>query len=109
MVTWLSVRFAWVNRIVKSELTLLCYRGQMLRQAMKRERTPPDEIMEAVRRQGLGSLTDVEAVVLESGATLTVIRHSPGQTHSILDNVSRVPGDAEIPSPHDPDVKHSPH
>lgn len=90
VVTWLSVRSKRVDAIIKSEPTLLCYQGQFLHEAMRRERVTRGEVLEAVRRQGLPSMEEVEAVVLESGATLTVIRRTPGRSVSVLDNVQKI-------------------
>ncbi len=72
IVTWLSVRSKGVARIVKSEPTLLYYRGQMLYSAMKKERVLEDEILSALRSHGHLALADVEAVVLETDGTMSV-------------------------------------
>jgi uncharacterized membrane protein YcaP (DUF421 family) len=95
VVTWLSVRSRWVSRVVKSEPVMLCYRGQMLEAAMRRERVTASEVLEAVRRQGMRSVADAEAVVLETGAILTVIGRGPvegagaGERAPVLRDVKR--------------------
>lgn len=73
-VAWLSVRSPWVEALVKSEPTLLLYRGQLLRPAMQRERVSQTEIEAAVRQQGSADPADVAAVVLETDGTFSVIK-----------------------------------
>jgi len=73
-VAWLSVRSPWVEALVKSEPTLLLYRGQFLRPAMKRERVSKAEIEAAVREQGVADPAAVAAVVLETDGTFSVIQ-----------------------------------
>lgn len=78
-VAWLSVRFTWVEGLVKSEPTLLLYRGQFLRPAMQRERVSQTEIEAAVRQQGIAEPAAVAAVVLETDGTFSVIQ-AEGET-----------------------------
>lgn len=73
IVTWSSVRWKWAHRLTKSEPTLLLYRGQMQRQAMRRERITEDEIQAAVRSSNIHTLQKVDAVVLETDGSLTVV------------------------------------
>ena len=75
-VAWLSVRSPAVGRLVKSEPRLLFFRGEFLRDAMRRERVTEGEVLAAVREQGVGSVADVEAVVLETAGTVSVLKKS---------------------------------
>lgn len=95
IVAWLSVRSAAVNRLVKSEPTLLLYRGELLRDALRRTRVTDGEVAAAVRQQGIAALEDVEAVVLETDASFTVVPGSAGQGNSALANVAGYPGGAD--------------
>jgi len=76
-VTWLSVRSATVRRLVKAEPTLLFCRGHMLPHALRTQRVTPDEVRAAVRSQKVGVMTDVEAVILETDGSFSVLRRSP--------------------------------
>jgi len=91
-ITWLSVRSSEIGRLVKAEPALLLYRGEFLPGALKRERVVKDEVLAAVRGQGVENLADVEAVVLETQGELTVIRPSEAQGESSLQNVAPAPG-----------------
>ena len=80
-VTYVSVRWKAFATLVKSEPTLLVLDGRWLPGAMKRERVTQDEILAAVRAQGLGDLSEVRAVVLESDGSISVVHgKDPGQS-----------------------------
>ena len=68
----LSVCFGWVRRAVKSEPWVLLLRGQLLHDAMRRERVTADELESVVRGAGMGSLDQAGAVVLETDGTFHV-------------------------------------
>lgn len=76
IVAWLSVRSPWVEALVKSEPTLLFYRGRFLHDVMRRERVSQEEIEAAVRQEVMSDPADVAAVVLETDGTFSVIQHS---------------------------------
>ena len=72
-VTSLQLRLPRFSRWVQAEPTLLVYRGQILHDAVRRERLAEKELDGAARKHGLGSLQDAEAVVLEADGRLSVI------------------------------------
>ncbi|CAA9309753.1 MAG: FIG00989832: hypothetical protein [uncultured Chloroflexia bacterium] len=72
-ITWLSVRSGTVQKLVKSEPSLLFHDGDFLEQVMKRERVTRDEVRAAVRQQGKGSMAEVNSVILETDGTFSVI------------------------------------
>ncbi len=73
VITWTSFRWKSVARLAKSEPAALVYRGQMLPDAMRRERVLATEIEVAVRQSGLGRVADADLVVLETDGTLSVL------------------------------------
>lgn len=83
VVTWLSVRSKQVLRLVKSEPTLVFFRGQMLPAALNNQRVTAEEVRAAVRGAGKSQLEDVEAVILETDGSF-----------SVLDGAGRVAGSA---------------
>lgn len=87
-VTWLSVRFRVVRRLVKAEPRLLLRRGQFLREAMARERVTESEILAAMRGRGIADPTHVEAVVLETDGSFSIVRDPARGPHSTLVDVS---------------------
>lgn len=74
LVTFASVRSNSVAKLIRSEPTLLVRSGSFCRDAMMRQRITEDEIMSAVRSNGSEGLDEVEAVVLESDGTLSIIK-----------------------------------
>ena len=93
VVAWLSVRSRAVDRLMKSEPRLLFYRGEFLRDAMRSERVTEGEVLSAVREQGVAGLEEVEAVVIETASTLSVLKKSEGRS-SALRPVVGVPAGA---------------
>lgn len=77
-VTWSSVRFAWVRRLVTGEPALLLHEGSMLPQAMRRARVTKDEVRAAVREAGIPTLARVRAVVLETDGSISVVERADG-------------------------------
>jgi uncharacterized membrane protein YcaP (DUF421 family) len=73
LLAWVSVRSGTVRRLIKSQPRLLYHRGEFLEGPMRAERVTRKEILQAARTQGLASLDDVEAVVLDTDGTLDVI------------------------------------
>ncbi|WP_437941682.1 DUF421 domain-containing protein [Sorangium sp. So ce341] len=77
LITWLSVRSKTVSQMVKAEPALLVHRGEVLPRALKQERVVEAELLAAARNHGLTSLSDVEAIILETDGSFSVIRRSP--------------------------------
>lgn len=77
LLTWSSVRWPWVRRLVTGEPALLLYHGKPLPGALRRARVTHDELRAAVRAAGLISLDEVEAIVLETEGSLSVVRRNP--------------------------------
>jgi uncharacterized membrane protein YcaP (DUF421 family) len=95
-VAWLSVRSKTVSQLVKSEPTLLVYRGEVLHQARRAQRVTEDEVLAAVRAGGFASLDAVEAVVLETDGTFTVTSPPDGPP-SAMGTVDHYPADRTSP------------
>jgi uncharacterized membrane protein YcaP (DUF421 family) len=73
-VAWLSVRSEQVRALVKSEPTLVLHRGRFLDGAMKAQRITRDEVLAALRAEGVANPANVHAVVLETDGSISVIR-----------------------------------
>jgi uncharacterized membrane protein YcaP (DUF421 family) len=89
VVTWSSVRVRWVRRVTTGEPSLLLFRGQFLTSAMRRARVTRDEICSAVRASGCGSLQAVEAVVLETDGSFSVVAESQAGDRSALQGMAQ--------------------
>lgn len=78
-VTWTSVRSPGFDRLIKSEPALLLRRGELLHEAMRRERVTADEVMSAIRDAGADEFGAASAVILESDGALTALLAGPGR------------------------------
>lgn len=87
-ITWLSVRSKTISRLVKSEPTLLVYQGQFLSAALRAERLTEDEVLAELRAQGLASVTEAAAVVLETGGDLSVLKQTAVSPQVVLQGMS---------------------
>ena len=72
-VTFLSVRSSAFQDFVKARPTLIFHRGRYLEDAMRKERVTREEILAALRSQGRTDAGSVDAVVLETDGSLTVM------------------------------------
>jgi uncharacterized membrane protein YcaP (DUF421 family) len=97
VVTWSSVRAGWVRRLVTGKPLMLLYRSEFLPESLRRARVTKDEVRAAVRSSGLASLKEVEAVVLETDGSLSVVRRSRESGGSSLEGVRRPWGDQGEP------------
>ncbi|QKZ13832.1 DUF421 domain-containing protein [Spirosoma sp. KUDC1026] len=88
-VAWLSIRWPWFQRAIKSEPTLLFHQGQYLRLALRRERVAEGEVLAAIRSSGAARLEDVTAVVLETDGSFTVIQKGSQDSVTSLQNVQQ--------------------
>lgn len=84
-ITWLSTHSKSAVSLVKSEPRLLVYQGKLLHDSMVSERVLEAEVRQAVRSAGIASLEEVEAVVLETDGTFSVVRPAGGQEDALAD------------------------
>ncbi|RJP78897.1 MAG: DUF421 domain-containing protein [Candidatus Zixiibacteriota bacterium] len=87
VVAWSSTHWGFFNRLVKSEPKLLYYQGTMLRQAMRQERVVEVEMLQAVRSSGFSSLADVDAVIIETDGSFSVVSTSGERRETALQDV----------------------
>ncbi|MDQ3541889.1 MAG: DUF421 domain-containing protein [Chloroflexota bacterium] len=83
VVTWSSVRSKAIGRLMKSDPTLLFYQGRFLHEQLRHSRVVEEEVLAAVRQQGIASLDDVDAVVLETDGTMAVVTPGSGGRSSL--------------------------
>jgi uncharacterized membrane protein YcaP (DUF421 family) len=87
VVTRLSVWSDKFQCLVKSTPVMLLFEGTFQHEAMSRERVTEAEIRSALRGQGISSVEEVAAVVLETDGTFSVIRGWAGGDRSALADV----------------------
>jgi uncharacterized membrane protein YcaP (DUF421 family) len=89
LMTFLSVRSAVFKRIIKAEPDLLFYNGDFIKEAMKKKRILEVEVLQAARTNGISSIKQVEAVVLETDGSISVIKKSEKGEQSTLSNTTK--------------------
>jgi uncharacterized membrane protein YcaP (DUF421 family) len=85
----LSVRSKRIREIIKTEPFLLFYNGEYLKDALMNHRITEDEVLQMIRSEGISSLEEVQAVVLETNGRLSVTKKSGDAGKSALENVVR--------------------
>ncbi len=92
VITWLSVRAPWFDRLVKSEPTLLLRKGEFLDRALRQQRVTREEVLAALRANGVADISTVAAVVLETDGSISVIRETDAEMprESTLQSTSAV-------------------
>jgi uncharacterized membrane protein YcaP (DUF421 family) len=102
-VAWLSVRSERFQGLIKAEPSLLFLRGRFLANALRRERVTEEEILAAVRSQGIAQLSQVAAVILETDGSFSVIGAGEGagevETLRYVDAGDGAGGGPERPRP----------
>src|SRR5690606_25587110 len=73
LITRSSVKFRKIDKLVKANPVMLFYQGELLQDAMEHERVGRDEILACMRENGLSTLSQVEAIVLETNGKLSAI------------------------------------
>ena len=89
MLQFLVTKYASISTpfssFILSEPRIVFYQGQFLPDAMRDERLTRQEIECAMRSEGMNSFDDIEAIVFESDAKLTIIP-KPSTTDASNDN-----------------------
>jgi uncharacterized membrane protein YcaP (DUF421 family) len=87
LVAWISARWPRMRGVFTAEPALLLAGGRFRHDAMRRNRLTESELRQAVRMQGTGDLSRVEAVVFETNGKLSVITSSSYGDGSALADV----------------------
>ncbi len=94
VITWIAARSNVVQKLIKSEPSLLLYQGRFLEKTLKSERVTEGEVLAAIRTNGSASIEDIEAVVLETDGTFSVIPKANGNSMSAMKDVRGFPKNA---------------
>ncbi len=89
-VSWSVVRSRLAGKAVRKQPVLLLRDGVLLERPLKDSRMTADDVRSAVRKQGIGALDDVAAVVLETDGKLAVVSQSAVGSGSALEGVEGI-------------------
>jgi uncharacterized membrane protein YcaP (DUF421 family) len=87
LATWLSVRSAYINAIMKTRPSLLLMDGSLIPATLKTVRVTEGEVHAAIRQSGLGGVEQVAAVIMESDGSLSVIAREKLGSGSALQHI----------------------
>lgn len=73
LMAWISTHLPWLRPVFTSRPAVLLQSGVLCEGEMRRNRLSEAEVRQVVRMQGIGDLSKVGAVVLETNGTLSVI------------------------------------
>jgi uncharacterized membrane protein YcaP (DUF421 family) len=86
-ISWLTTKSEAVERAINGEPTLLFHRGRFLRDATRAQRVTEDELLSAAREEGVADLGKVEAIVLETNGSFSVVHDGKPRRSSTLRDV----------------------
>jgi len=86
-ITWLSVRSNVIQKLVKAEPSLLVFKGKMQEDVMIDKRVAKGEVLAAIRVNGSASVEDIDAVVLETDGTFSVVENLTVESASAFRDV----------------------
>ena len=78
LLTWAMLRWQPLEDLVRADPRLLFHEGEFLWEAMRRERVCKQEVLSAIRANGMRDLDEVQFVILETNASLSVLPRPEG-------------------------------
>lgn len=87
--SWMMIRSSTFAHWLTATPSLLYFKEQFLYKAMEKHRVTKDELLGIIRQNNISSLQDVEAIILESGGTFSVIKKDKSD-YSAMSNVTKI-------------------
>ena len=84
----LSKNSTAIRRLIKTEPSLLFYRGHFLHNSLRKHRITNDEVLQVIRSNGNSNIRDIDAIVLETNGTFSVIKNLQDEGESSLAHVA---------------------
>ena len=63
----------------------------MLQSALRSQRVTPEEVRAAIRAQGIGQMSEVEAVILENDGSFSILRTTVQPATTAINDVRNYP------------------
>lgn len=86
-ISYLSQRSLKFNKAVKTGAVLLFHNGEFLEKEVDKHLLTKDELLQAIRSQGIGSLDQVKAVILETNGRFSVIKNDSQSIASVFSEI----------------------
>jgi uncharacterized membrane protein YcaP (DUF421 family) len=77
--SFLSWRYKAAETVIEGVPAVLISEGEVIDEALRAERMPYSDLMEAARQQGIGDLDEVRLAVLETNGLVSFIKYSGEQ------------------------------
>lgn len=74
-ITWIAVRSGAIQALIKSEPSLLLFKGKMNHSVLKKQRVAEGEVLAAIRLNGNSSVDSIDAVILETDGSFSVVEN----------------------------------
>ena len=74
---FLTYRFPAVRRLIQAKPLRLIQDGKVLRRNLRKEMITQEELMSALRREGVEQIDQVRLATMESDGEITVVRNDP--------------------------------
>lgn len=87
LLTWVAARSSLIQKLIKAEPALLLEKGQLRHHVLRRERVTEGEVLAALRANGIDTMENVGAVVLETDGSFSVIKDLSNSAASTLKDV----------------------
>ena len=87
MITWLAVRSGAIQTLIKSEPSLLLFKGKMIDKTLKKQRVAEGEVLAAIRLSGHSRIDNIDAVILETDGSFSVVENVDIENASAMKDV----------------------
>lgn len=87
IISYFSRKSPKFNEAIKTRSILLFYNGEFLETEMKKHLLSKDELLQAIRSQGIGNLDQVKAVILETNGSFSVIKNNTKEIESVFTDI----------------------
>jgi uncharacterized membrane protein YcaP (DUF421 family) len=93
IISYISRKSPKFNEVIKTRSVLLFYNGEFLDDEIKKHLLAKEELLQAIRSQGISSLDQVKAVILETNGKFSVLKNDGESIASVFTGAK---SDAEI-------------
>lgn len=90
LAAWLAMKSQTMEKIIKADPELLYYKGNFYEQALKKNRILQEEVLHSARANGINSLDEVEAAILEPDGNISFIEKIDRSRHSTVSGVEGI-------------------
>lgn len=91
LIAYLQMHSKKFSKLVTAQPSLLFYQGRFLDRNIKKARLRKDEVLSAARKKGFPGLDEVEAIIMESDSSFSIIRkpEEEQETSNLTDIIAK--------------------